>query len=503
LSSLAKVRLGCLLLLLTTAHAAETRYAGLTASAKRIEVFFVRGKPASGTIMLAAGFTGEDETSKMALEVVRQFDALPEAQRPFNVLVIPVVNPEKSKLQFPPQGIAYRENPESHALWRWTAIHAPDSVFAIAEDDFGFTRALSSNTAGSIGRIPAQRLSLKNGDQFSFPELLPPSAAHAELDRRRARTPRQLADELAKIYGHDFDQVTYIPGMALISQLRLGNRAEVEKLAAPYVSGSKDSLGTRPSSLTLAGHLLFGDLAERTKAPEYTVLVRKAADLGFTETGAMKESMPFHDEMSDSVFMGTSILARAGKLTGDRKYFDMADRHLQFMDKLVLRPDHLYRHSPLDDAAWGRGNAFPALGLSLTLSDYPKDHPAYSRVLASYRTLMATLVRFQDSDGMWHEVIDEPGSYAETSATSMIGFAIERGIRRGWLDGRDFQSSVDRAWRAVSARVASDGMLFDICESTNKQRTLRDYLNRAAILDRDPRGGGMAMLFATEMAGLE
>jgi hypothetical protein len=45
--------------------------------------------------------------------------------------------------------------------------------------------------------------------------------------------------------------------------------------------------------------------------------------------------------------------------------------------------------------------------------------------------------------------------------------------------------------------------LLDVCESTNKQRTLVDYLNRAAILDRDPRGGGMALIFATEMANLK
>ena len=69
----------------------------------------------------------------------------------------------------------------------------------------------------------------------------------------------------------------------------------------------------------------------------------------------MKESMPFHDEMSDSLFMATAILARAGALTGERRYFDMAARHVAFMQKLVFRPDGLYRHSPLTDAAWGRG----------------------------------------------------------------------------------------------------------------------------------------------------
>ena len=97
-------------------------------------------------------------------------------------------------------------------------------------------------------------------------------------------------------------------------------------------------------------------------------LVQKAAAFGFTETGEMKEAMPFHGEMSDSVFMDFSILAKAGKVTGEKKYFDMAARHFAFMQKLVQRPDGLFRHSPLTDAAWGRGNGFPApLGLRFDL----------------------------------------------------------------------------------------------------------------------------------------
>jgi len=172
------------------------------------------------------------------------------------------------------------------------------------------------------------------------------------------------------------------------------------------------------------------------------------------------------------------------------------------MEKLDQRPDGLYRHSPLTDAAWGRGNAFPALGLALTLTDFPKDHPAYPRLIAEFQQLMFALARFQDEDGMWHEVIDVPGAYAETSATAMIGLAMARGIRLGWLDAAAYQSRVNLAWSGVVARVGKDGQLVDVCESTNKQNTLEDYLNRAALLGPDPRGGAMAMLFATELAGL-
>jgi len=54
----------------------------------------------------------------------------------------------------------------------------------------------------------------------------------------------------------------------------------------------------------------------------------------------------------------------------------------------------------------------------------------------------------------------------------------------------------------VLARVGNEGRIVDACESTTKLKTVEEYLHRAAILGPDPRGGAMALLFATEMAGL-
>ncbi len=102
---------------------------------------------------------------------------------------------------------------------------------------------------------------------------------------------------------------------------------------------------------------------------------------------------------------------------------------------------------------------------------------------------------------MWHEVIDEPGSYAETSATSMIGFAMLRGIKNGWLDAVAYQPRVDKAFRAIQQRIANDATILNVCESTNKQKTQLDYLRRAALFEKDPRGGAMALLFTVEMMG--
>ncbi|MGH9647868.1 MAG: glycoside hydrolase family 88 protein, partial [Bryobacteraceae bacterium] len=489
---------------------AEHRVIGMSASGKPIEALVVTGAPPSApTVLLIGGLngglTGAQESGQMVAAAVQDLESDPPGRRRFHLLAIPLANPDKTPLVFPPTGVAYRENAESHVLWRWIALQAPDLVLIVGSGDSGLAQALSTNAVAGVGRIPARVIiTARPTTLMSLPLDIPLSEAHVEINRRRARSPRLLAEELGKYFGHDFNQLTYIPGMALIAQMRLGHVAEVQKLAAPYLDPSRNILN-RASSLTLAGHLVFAELAERgdrEDAKLYGELVRRAADLGFTETGEMRESMPFHEEMSDSVFMATPIVVKAGKLTGDRKYFDLAARHVAFMQKLVLRPDGLYRHSPLTDAAWGRGNAFPALGLALALSDFPKDHPAYQHMMAEFQQHMFTLAKFQDEDGMWHEVIDQPGSYAETSATAMIGFAMERGIRRGWLDPAAYQPRVNRAFSAVLARAGNNGQLVDVCESTNKQKTLEDYLHRAAILGPDPRGGAMAMLFATEMGGL-
>ena len=484
-----------------TALAAERWTIGLTAGGATIEALAVAGASVtSPTVLLVGGIEGKDQSTDAVAREVAAFEARPQNQRRFRLLAIPLANPDAQPLQFPPTGAAYRENSESHVLWRWIGTHAPDLVL-IAGADAGLAEALSQRVVAEIGRIPARRVesSAKILDALTAP--LERSGASQELERRMARSPRAFAEQLARVYGRDFAQPTYIAAMAIISRLRLGEQAEVAQLAAPYLDGTRDSFA-RPSQTSLAAHLLFFELSkkgdERAKA-----LVLRAAGSAFTESGELREFMPLHGGWSDSLFMDIPILAKAGALSGDRRYFDMAARHVAFMQKIVLRSDGLYRHQASAEAAWGRGNAFAALGMALMLSDFPTDHPEYASLVASFRRHMIMLAKFQDENGMWRNVIDRPGAYAEYSATAMIGTAMLRGIRRGWLDGTTYQPLVDKAWQAILRRTSAEGHVVDAAESTGTRGlTDADYLRRAAILGRDDRSGGMAMFFATELAGL-
>ena len=470
------------------------------------------------SVLLVAGLDGQDESVDLAAALMRS-----PATDAYTLSAVLNVFPDRDPVpEFPPKGPFYGPpSAESQYLWRFLGTLAPDIVIDLRADDLPSPLAAALNRGAQpadVGRIAVTTMRIEPADK-SLDQLgreisgrvaeltrgLGVSGARRELRQRLERSPLEVALQLETEYGHALENAVYIPALALIGRLRLGDLdgasrlADVERIAAPYLAG-KPSLGTRTTGSHVSGHLVFADLYERTENSDYLELARAAANLGFESDGSLKESMPFHNEMSDSVFMGCAILARAGRLTSDGRYLRMALKHLRFMQALDWRPDGLYRHSPLDDAAWGRGNGFPALGLALALTDWPEDAAGYSEVRDSLVRHLRALARHQDPTGTWHQVVDRPESYREFTSTAMIGFAVTRGLRQGWLARDEFESVSDRAWSAVSLRIKADATLMDVCRSTGRQDSLRAYYAREAILGRDDRGGAMALLFATERA---
>lgn len=454
---------------------------------------------AAPTILYLAGLAGENESSDRLRSILNTYSQLDVEDRPINLITIPLANPEAEPLRFPPDGRAYSENPVSNALWRWLGVHAPDLVILATGEDAGLGNALQNEAVAGIGSIPVQMLSdLTASMEFLLGgSELADSGAGLEVKRRLDRTPGQLAQQLAETYGDDFSTPAYVPGMSLIGRMRLGQIDDVEILIHDYLAGEPIEVA---NASVMAGHLVFAEYAERTGDRSALEIATRAAELAFDEQGNMHEAVPMHNEMSDSFFMAIPLLIKVGKLSGDPKYFDMAARHVEFLRELLLREDGLYRHSPMANVAWSRGNAFPALGLALSLSDFPQTHRAYQSLKEAYLALIEVLRSFQDADGMWHEVVDYPGSFAELSSTAMIGIAIKRGIDRGWLSEEIYQPILGRAWNAILIRTSLNGEFIDVCTSTGKLQSLDAYLDRLAIFGRDDRAAGMVMNFANEMA---
>ena len=69
-----------------------------------------------------------------------------------------------------------------------------------------------------------------------------------------------------------------------------------------------------------------------------------------------------------------------------------------------------------------------------------------------YRKLIDGLVGYQDKTGMWHQVVDNPNFYLESSGTGIFTFAIATGVEQGWLSEKTYRY-VARARLVTSRQV--------------------------------------------------
>jgi rhamnogalacturonyl hydrolase YesR len=180
----------------------------------------------------------------------------------------------------------------------------------------------------------------------------------------------------------------------------------------------------------------------------------------------------------DDMYMITAVQVQAFRATGDPKYLDRAALEVTaYLDKLQ-QPNGLFYHAPDVPFYWGRGNGWVAAGMTELLRSLPKDHPKRAAILAGYRKMMASLLRFQGPDGMWKQLIDHPEAWPETSSTGMFTFAMITGVKNGWLDAKTYGPAARKAWLALTGYINADGDIGNVCEGTNKLNDLQYYLNR-------------------------
>jgi rhamnogalacturonyl hydrolase YesR len=326
--------------------------------------------------------------------------------------------------------------------------------------------------------------------------LLTPSIAA----QSPAAEPLEIARILAARYPAQ-SVMSYIPALSWSNQLRLseltGETKWRDKAMAdmePFFNGTTP-VRTEPYRLTsLAGALAFFDAM--------VIARERRAEKPAAETAALMVSlMPRHEirfltGWTDDMFMVSAVVGRSGLAA----HSEPLQRLLIGYANKLQRPDGLFDHAENAPHAWGRGNGFALLGMTEALAHYLPSWSGRAPVLEIYRRHLAALAKHQSDDGSWRQVIDEPTSYRELTATAMITAAIARGLSRDWIDRATYEPIMTRGWQAVAARVNADGTVKDVCSSTGAGPTKEHYLNRPVVNGADDRGGAMALLAAIEVA---
>jgi rhamnogalacturonyl hydrolase YesR len=93
--------------------------------------------------------------------------------------------------------------------------------------------------------------------------------------------------------------------------------------------------------------------------------------------------------------------------------------------------------------------------------------------------MLATLLKYQNPDGTWNQLIDHPEAVPETSSAGMFTFAMITGVKNGWLDKKTYPQAARKAWLGLVHYIDASGDISNVCEGTNKKNDLNYYLTRA------------------------
>ncbi|HEU4592596.1 MAG TPA: glycoside hydrolase family 88 protein [Steroidobacteraceae bacterium] len=210
----------------------------------------------------------------------------------------------------------------------------------------------------------------------------------------------------------------------------------------------------------------------------------------------------------DDLYMSVPCLAQAGKLTGERGYYDDAAKQvLQFAGRMFVRERGLFMHGWVQGMQvhpafhWARANGWALMAMAELLEVLPGDHPQRARILELFRAHAAGLIANQGHAGLWHQLLDRRESYEETSASAMFVFGIARGINRGWLDPLAFGPPASLGWNAVARKVNARGQVAGTCVGTGMGWDPMFYMYRPVHL-LAAHGYGPVLLAGAEMIDL-
>ena len=190
---------------------------------------------------------------------------------------------------------------------------------------------------------------------------------------------------------------------------------------------------------------------------------------------------------------------------------ELVEMHVNGYRKYLRDPvDNLYRHGynyekkEASCCKWGRANGWlmmsrveVLLGAKAVNADGEmKMHISdLSDVLAEHGT--ALCAHADTTTGRLHQLVNETGSFLETSSTAMTHWAITTAVQNGFLTPRSkWDACIQKLWKGVAATVDSTGAVSGVCQGGPIYRNKTDYFERPHAYEASACGGVGSVLRA-------
>lgn len=264
-----------------------------------------------------------------------------------------------------------------------------------------------------------------------------------------------------------------------------------------------DSIGTLGINIS-EYYLMTGDIKAKFLLQQLKEAIRNVPRF---EDGVFRRATTM---WTDDMYMSIPFLVRLGLIFNEGSFFDDAVSQIKgFYERMFMEEHDLYSHilfintGKCNKVPWGRGNGWVLLALSELLMLMPKSHPGYDDILNIYRRFAGGVKRHRNPEsGVWHQVINNPNSYPETSGTAMFIIALARGVRLGWLDA-SYKECVIGAWNKLLEHfVDAEGNVYGICKGSGCSMEEEYYLRLSTIFN-DDHGMGIVLEAGTEIISLK
>jgi unsaturated rhamnogalacturonyl hydrolase len=119
-------------------------------------------------------------------------------------------------------------------------------------------------------------------------------------------------------------------------------------------------------------------------------------------------------------------------------------------------------------AFWGGGNGWVVAGLARALRRLPAG--GFARDAAGHaRRVADAMLALRAPSGLFHDVLDDPGTFEEVTAGLMLAYGILTGVADGWLPG-SYAAAGRSLVEVARAHVDGDGLLVPACGSPRFDR---------------------------------
>ncbi len=339
-----------------------------------------------------------------------------------------------------------------------------------------------------------------------------------------ARISSLVLDKLIGQHGctdfHDhmtLDTWEWPQGVALYAMMKLyrstGDSAILEKLKNWYDAQIEKGLPSLNINTT-APMLCLTFLYEETGTASYLDLIASWAEQVMTKLPRTSEGGFQHrtsDDVNeqqlwdDTLYMTVLFLFRAGVVLGREDYKNEAKyQFLLHIKYLHSTENHLWYHGycfigshHFANAYWCRGNSwFTACALDFC-EWLPEGDPVRRMVENTFIAQCEALKKYQDENGLWRTLIDDPASYPETSGSAAIAYGIKKGLRLGLLRQDEFGPCAEKAVQGVLSQVGPDGAVNGVSYGTPMGMDLDFYRN--IPIRQTAYGQGLVFLMLTEV----